>query len=511
MSNQQERFAPLNLPPGVHKQGTEYQNQGQWFDANGVRWYEKTMGPVGGWRKVTDTSNVAIQVSGIPRAAHGWKANNGVSWLGIGTTTKLYKYSDGVLDDITPGDLTTGGANSSQGSGAYGRGNYGAGNYGHGTGAQTIVPPGTWQLDNFGEDLMATLTSDGRILKAAPGDSVAAPITGDADLPLDIRGLVVTPERFLVALGGKQADAVEDRRRVAWASQETTDVWTASDTNSAGNFFLPSKGELLAGRRSRRQTMLWTDVDVYAMTFIGGTAVYAFEQLGDNCGAISPQAMVVLGDVMFWMSYGKFFVYDGALKPLECSVLDYVFNDLNQSERAKIQAIPNTLFDEIVWTYPSKTQTGRENDRYVAYNFREQHWTIGKLARAAGIDRGVFEYPVWLDPDGFVYEHEFGDDRTGLVGGVFAESGPVEIESGTLTARVQRFIPDELSQGDVSVKLLTRMYPEDVEKVRGPYTLEKITSVRFTARQARVRIDEVNAVRWRWGIPRLGWIAGSQR
>lgn len=519
-------------------------------------------------------SGINLQVSGKPRGSHGWKSNAAVSLLGVGTHTNLYLYTDGLLTDITPFGLTTGAADGLFVSGNYGSGAFGSGYYGTGSGALTLTPPATWQLDNFGELLVGSLSSDGRIFQASVNGAVAVllqeesgtatgaqtsttlqdtsktwvvnqwagrtvtitagtgsgqtrtitsntatiltvpvwgvtPVAGSsqysisANAPISNTAIVVTPERFIVALG-----ASGQGRKVQWASQESLTDWAASATNSAGSFTLTTKGRLMAGRRTRRQTMLWTDVDIYAMTFIGGTFVYAFEQLGDNCGLIGPNACIALGDRVFWMSYGKFFEYDGAIKPIPCDVADHVFNDLDQSQRAKIAAVPMTLFDEVWWFYPSKT-ADNENAKYVAYNFREGHWHVGTLPRASGIDRGIYEYPVLLDPDGFLYEHEFGANRTGQ--SVYAETGPIELGDGDQLLRLQQIIPDEQTLGDVRMTLYTSMYPTATEQSAGPFTAANPTAVRLTGRWVRLRVEEVNATNWRVGVPRIGVIPAGKR
>ncbi len=503
-----EKAIPLVLPPGIAKNGTKYQTKNRWFDANLVRWYEGIMGPIGGWRGVRKQSDqtLFITVTGKPRAAHGWKANDSLSHLAIGTHNKLWSYTDGAISDITPSDLTTDPTkllvDGTFVFGNYGTGNFGAGNYGTGSGALSYVAPATWQLDNFGELLVACHSGDGRLLQASPGGGLATVV--DVSAPISNLGLVVTPEHFLVALG-----AGGNARRVSWPDQESLSIWTPSDVNQAGSFDLPTKGRLVTGRRTRRQTILWTDVDMYGMTYVGGTEIYAFEQLGDNCGLISPQAPVVLGDRMFWMSFGKFFEYDGALKPIPCDVLDHVFNGLDQSQRTKVHAVPMTLFNEVWWFYPSKNRATYECDKVVAYNFQEKFWMIHDLPRGCGIDRGVYEYPVMVANDDLtVYEHEYADTR---ISNAFAETGPLELGEGDQLMRVQHIIPDEKTQGDVTMTLFGSLYPNAVEQVNGPFTAANPTATRITARQVRLRVDEVTKTNWRVGVPRLGVLPAGGR
>lgn len=500
-----EKMISLKLPPGVYRNGTRYQAKNRWYACNGVRWYEGIIGPIGGWRTVNDPSAVPLQVGGKPRAAYGWRANDALSHLAIGTHSKLWLYTDQALEDITPSDFVVGVDAHVDGifvAGNYGSGAFGGGYYGTGSGALTLVAPSTWTMDNFGEVLVACHTLDGRLLKANPGGGDATVV--DATAPINNSAVVVTPEHFIVALG-----ASGNARRVKWPDQESLSDWAITDANQANEFDLPTKGRLVSGRRTRRQTILWTDVDVYAMTYVGGIDIYAFEQLGENCGLISPQGCCVLGDRMFWMSYGKFFEYDGALKPLDCDVLDDVFGTLDQSQRAKVQAIPMTLFNEVWWTYPSKGRSTYENDKYVGYNFVEKHWIVGDLPRGAGIDRGVYEYPIMVDNNGLIYEHEFGGNRTGMT--VYAETGPVELGEGDQLLRIQQIVPDEKTLGDVRMTLFGANDPTSAERTIGPFNAAQPTPVRMTARQLRYRIDEVSATDWRVGTPRLGVIPAGNR
>jgi hypothetical protein len=536
-----ESYVPLRYAPGVYKQGTKYQAKGRWFHANLVRWYEGTMGPVGGWAKNKSTAGAVLSISGKARGMLGWKDDSNQAWMGIGTSPgKLYEYLNQVITDITPVDLVNGNVDGAFSvSGGWGDGFWAdvgdPDEWGFSLGASTLVPADTWQLDNYGQILVSSYTADGRILKQNLDGAPAVAVPG---APINCRGVVVTPERFLVALGAN-VGAGGGVRRVQGATQESplTDPndWIPANTNSAFIFDLTTKGELMAGRRTRRQTMLWTSVDMYAMTFVGGTAIYAFEQLGDNCGAISPNSMVSIGDIVFWMSNAKkFFIYDGALKALECDVLDYVFQNLDSTQAAKVYAVTNTLFNEIIWFYPTadnKDALGNpttENTAYVAYNYKEKTWAIGQLGRAAGIDRGVFSYPQYTSQDGFIYQHEYGFDHTGA-GTPFAESGPGELKDisgeplGFDIMRVQKYIPDEKTFGSASaindgnqlgslnMTFYRSRFPDEVEKVVGPFAAGNPTNLRFSTRNIRVRVDEIVAGLWRLGEPRLGVLPAGRR
>lgn len=499
-----EKLIPISPPPGLYRNGTRYQAKGRWYTANLVRFLSNTIRPIGGWRRMKDSSDVDISaLTGAPRGMISWRANTGVVRFGIGTHSKAYVLIDGAVTDITPASGFIAGSQDggySGGTGVYGAGNYGGGVFGGGSLSQTLVDADTWQLDSFGDYLVGCLTSDGKILvwDGNTANDFAAP----AAAPTSCRGVVVTPERFLVALG-----AGGDPRLVQWASQESTTDWVASASNSAGDFPLSTNGRLMAGRKTRRQTLLWTDVDLHTMTFVSTSVGYSFDQAGDNCGLLAPNAVSMAGTRAFWMSKTNFFVFDGYVKPIPCDVRDYVFSDINMVQRAKIWSMTISEFDEIWWFYPSPS--AMEPDRYVVYNYAEGHWTTGTLARATGVDRGASTTQVMLTSDGLIYEHEVGEDRNSEV--PYIESGPIELDEGDNFIRIQRIVSDENTIGDVEAKLYLANYPTDTEREVGPYTLGTPTDTRETARQVRLRLQQARETSWRVGVVRLGGIRVGRR
>lgn len=299
-------------------------------------------------------------------------------------------------------------------------------------------------------------------------------------------------------------------RRVYWASQETISVWGPLATNTAGSFDLATDGVLMCGKATRGQTLLWTTTDLWAMTYIGGDLVYAFARVGNNCGIISQHAAVVLDTAAHWMGFGKFFLYNGYVATNPCEVSDYVFGNFNNAQASKVWALANPLFGEVTWHYPSAAAT--ECDSYVTYNYLEDHWSFGVLARSCGVTQqagAVPPVPVLIGADGRIYDHETGNARTGA--SVFLESGPAQMGEGDTVMRLQRIVPDDKTQGDVQISLYTSMYPNAAETLNGPYTLTSPTSIRLTARQVRIRLQEAVATAWRVGVIRIGAIAGGRR
>jgi len=490
---------PLQLPPGVYRNGTELQSAGRWFDANLVRWYEGTMRPVRGWRKRSDNS-----ITGIARGILTWEDNAADPWVAVGTADKLYVYRvDGALAEITPASFTSGLVSAGTKTG-YGFGGYGAQEYGiERRNLIANTPATTWTMDTWGQFLLACSNGDGKIYEWQLGFStptLAAPLT---NAPTNNKAVMVTSERIVFALG-----AGGNPRKVQWSDQENNTVWTPSALNQAGDFELVTTGSLMCGKRVRGIHMLWTDVDVHVAQYIGQPFIYGFEKIGSGCGLIAPQAVATVADTSaFWMSQSGFWMYDGTVKPLPSDVSDFVFRNINTAQQSKIHAVHNSQFGEVWWFYPSATSN--EIDSYVLYNYRENHWSIGGLVRSCGSAPGTFDKPLMMGTDGYLYEHEVGVLNESE--SVYAESGPIQIGAGDNLMAVREVIPDELNQGEVELMFSTKLYPNGDETDFGPYSTANPTSVRFMGRQIKMKIKQNTPSVWRVGTMRLDAVAGGRR
>ena len=473
------------------------QSFGRWRDSSMVRWIEGTMRPIGGFE-----FRVSTGVSTSPRAILAWADSGGDSRLAIGSSESLLVVSaSSVVSDITPAGLVSGDddaqINTGYGGGFYGRGFYGTerlavGTYGEAT---------TWAFDNWGENLLACSSADGKIYEW--GLNVAVPADVVANAPIDNNSVMVTDERFVFALG-----AGGNPRLVAWSDREDNTTWSDATTNEAGSIELQTSGQIMSGVRVRGQALILTDQDAHTATYQGPPFVYGFERVGASCGSVSRKAVAVTDQGAFWMGARSFFNYNGgAVQTIPCDVSDYVFADINRAQQSKVFAVGNAQFGEVWFFYPSGDST--ENDRYVAYSYKENHWSIGQMSRTCGVDRGVFRRPIWADGGGDVYNHEVGLNYGGAE--VFAESGPIYIAGGDNVAVATRLIPDELTQGDTEMTFKTRFHPNDVERTYGPYSMANPTSVRFTGRQVRMRVSAVKNANWRVGVPRLEVTTGGKR
>jgi len=489
-------YIPLQIPPGVFKNGTEYQSKGRWNNSNLVRWFEGTIRPVGGWRKRT-----TAQLSGMARGLINWRDNSNNRRIAIGTHSKLYVLSESnALTDITPTGFTVGDADAVQKIG-YGYGTYGS--YAYGVARPdlgSVTPATTWSLDTWGEYLVGCSSKDGKLLEWQLDTGTDAAAMTNA--PTSCAGLVVTQERFVFALG-----AGGNPRKVQWCDQENNTVWSPLATNQAGDFELTTIGSLQCAKRIRGTTILFTDVDVHTATYIGPPYIYSFERVGTGCGVISKQAVAATDNACIWMAGSGFWMFDGFVKPLPSDVSDYVYSNLNTTQASKIYCVHNSAYGEIWWYYPSLATN--EIDSYVTYNYRENHWAIGTLVRTCGTDRGIFNNPILVDADGYVYEHEVGNNYD--FQSIFAESGPVELGVGDRVMSLTGLIPDEKTAGDVRARFSTKFYPNSTKYDYGPYTLSSPTSVRLTGRQIAVKLEGVSSTDWRVGVIRFDGKPGSLR
>jgi hypothetical protein len=489
---------PISIPPGVYRSGTELQSTGRWYDVNLVRWTEGAMEPVGGW-EVRPIS----ALTGKARSLITWKTNGNVRLMAAGTSSKLYAVTQSnVLVDITPTGFTAGSDNASTGAG-YGISTYGRGFYGTPRpDSGSVTPATTWSLDTWGEYLVGCSTSDGKLYEWQLDFTTPTKAAVIANAPINCIGLLVTADRSLFALG-----ASGDARTVAWSDLEDNTVWTPSSTNLAGSIQLQTSGRIITGKRVRGQNLILTDIDAHTLTYVGQPFVYQAEIAGRACGAASANCVAVLDNMAVWMGQKGFHVYDGYVKPLPCEVYDYVFNNININQLSKVYAVNNSQYNEVWWFYPSAGSN--ENDSYVSWDYVENHWTIGSLARTAGTDRSVFRNPIMIGTDNYIYDHEVGLNYSGAL--PYAESGPFQIGQGDQVLYINEMIPDERNQGSVSATFKTRYYPTSEETTYGPYSLTQPTSVRFNGRQIKMRVTTTTPSDWRVGTQRLNAIPGGRR
>ena len=488
-------LTPLELPQGLHRNGTDLQSSGRWRDGSLVRWRDGSMRPVGGWvERVANGSNAKPV-----RGAISWKTNAGDRFIALGTYEKLFLMNvSNSVTDITPTGFSSGYQSTTLNTG-YGASTYGTGNYGVArTDSTSYNSATTWSLDNWGEYLVSCADKDGKIYQynLSANTLLSNAPTGNA-------GIIVTSERYLFALG-----AGGDPAKVQWSDRENNNTWSPSASNQAGSQILQTNGEIMGGVRTRGQTLILTTTDAHTATFVGNPFVYGFERVGTACGIISKKAIAPVQGGAVWMGDRAFFQFSGgSVQEIKCDVGDYFFDNLNTDQKAKVHAVNNSEFGEVWWFYPSASST--ECDSYISWSYRENHWMYGSIDRCAGIDSGIFEYPIFFEPDGSIYEHENGLNYEGAT--IFCETGPMSIGNGDRLMNVVKMIPDEKTQGDVQATFKSRLYPNATETTHGPFDMASPTSLRFQGRQIRMRVTGNVLSDWRVGVMRLDTRQGGMR
>lgn len=388
-----------------------------------------------------------------------------------------------------------------------------------------------WQFDNYGEDLICQLV-DGSIYRWSPSSPTSrAQVIPNAPTK-STYALVSTPDRHLICFGTETTIGdpdSQDPMYVAFSSQEDIENFTPSATNTAGGQRLTDGNKIMSAVRSRGQILIFTDTSLHGMQYLGPPFTFGFQQLGANCGCISPHAAVDVNGLAFWMGKEAFYIFDGTVKKIPCTVQDYVFKDLNLVQGQKITVGLNSEFNEITWWYCSFTSD--YIDRYVTLNYLENVWTTGSMARTAWQDVGAFDRPIAVsyDPNStaepgaggsniqgltagrcMVYSHETGLNDVDQPINAYLQSGYFDISEGDNMLFMKRFIPDfKEQQGDLTVHLLLRPYPQASASPSSldPYvitpTTEKVDT-RARGRQISLRIESDDLdTRWRYGTLRV--------
>ena len=374
--------------------------------------------------------------------------------------------------------------------------------------------------DNWGEDLLFNvfdgtpyywdktlgLGSRATDLASQPNASGAPTITR--------RIMVSGSDRHVVCFGCNPLDETDqDLLMVRWSDQENPADWTPTATNTAGSQRISSGSEIISAQKTRQEMLIWTDTALHAMRFTGPPFTFGFSMLANNVSIIGPNAVTTVGDKVFWMDRENFYVYTGRVQVIPCTLLRYVFDDINLEQSFKCFAASNKMFDEVFWFYPSADST--EIDRYVKFNFTENTWDLGTLSRTAWVDYGVHDNPRACgiaNSTNFVYIHETGDDDDGSAMTSFIESADFDLGDGQQFMFVSRLIPDiditsTSATASVDYILKTRNFPGDslaTNSTNAVTSSTQQTFLRSRSRQAALRIESSTTdITWTLGDLRL--------
>jgi len=378
-----------------------------------------------------------------------------------------------------------------------------------------------WAQDNWGEDL-AFNVYDGapyywdKTLGLENRATTFASQTGASGAPTITRRTMVSgADRHIVCLGCNPIGETEqDLLMIRWSDQEGPFDWTPTATNTAGSQRISSGSEIIAAQKTRQEMLVWTDSSLHAMRFVGPPFTFGISMLANNVSIIGPNAATTVGDKVFWMDRENFFVYTGRVQVIPCTLLRYVFDDINLEQNFKCFAASNKMFDEVFWFYPSADAS--EIDRYVKFNFTENTWDLGTLSRTAWVDYGIHDNPRGsgqASDTNYIYIHESGDDADGSAMASFIESADFDLGDGEQFMFIDRLIPDiDITSTDaeasVNYILKTRNYPGDSLTTNSTNAVKASTQqafLRSRSRQAALRIEsDTTDITWTLGDLRLG-------
>ena len=340
--------------------------------------------------------------------------------------------------------------------------------------SETVLDSRYWVFENFGEDLLC-LQSNGQLFRwdtSSGTSSRAAVASGNA--PTSSRHLILsTPDRHVILLGTETTIGTttsQDDLFLRFSSQEDFTTWSPTSTNTAGSFRIQDGSKIITTLRSRGGILIWTDTSLHQLQFIGPPFIFGLSQLASNCGAVSPYAAVDVNGTTFWMSQQSFYMFDGAVKKIPCSVQDYVFDDFSITQQPLVYAGLNSDFNEITWFYASKDSDFI--DRNVTYNYVEGTWYTNSLARTTWLDYGVYQVPYATeysstvtgdsptvlgatDGSSIIYQHEEGTDNDIQAMECFLQSADFDIQDGEEVLSISRYIPDFKDQKGSANVLLT--------------------------------------------------------
>ena len=338
----------------------------------------------------------------------------------------------------------------------------------------TVLDSRYWVFENFGEDLLA-LQSNGKLFRwdTSSGVTTRAAVAS-ANAPTASRHLILsTPDRHVIVMGTETTIGTttsQDDLFLRFSSQEDFTTWSPTSTNTAGSFRIQDGSKIITTLRSRGGILIWTDTSLHQLQFIGPPFIFGLSQLASNCGAVSPYAAVDVNGTTFWMSQQSFYMFDGAVKKIPCSVQDYVFDDFSITQQPLVYAGLNSDFNEITWFYASKDSDFI--DRNVTYNYVEGTWYTNSLARTTWLDYGVYQVPYATeysatvtgdsptvlgatDGSSVIYQHEEGTDNDIEAMECFLQSGDFDIQDGEEVLSISRYIPDFKNQKGSANVLLT--------------------------------------------------------
>jgi hypothetical protein len=428
---------------------------------------------------------------------------------------------------------------------------WGSGAWGEAASASNVtLEPGLWSLDNYGQVLIATI-ANGKTFTWNAGEASrlttrASTTTSGFETtnnPTASRLTLVSPTtRHLCHFGTETTigdSTTQDDMFIRFSDQENINLYSPTAVNTAGTFRLQDGTKIVGSLKAKETILVWTDNALYTMKFVGAPFTFGFEQVGTNCGLIGKNAAVEIDGVAYWMSGNGFFLFDGTVKSMQCSIEDYVYDLIDTTKGQQVAAGIDNLHTEVVWYYPSTSS--EYNDQYVVYNYGEstpqlQVWYPGTEARTSWIDASVYPnpfatkynstasgtFPVIVGEDGLgqtvYFEHHVGTDQVNPDGSTTAITSTLTSfdfdlgvqGDGEYFLAMRRFLPDFKNlQGSIQMTLAVKRYPSQssIDTALSPFTITTSTTkvdTRARGRFANVKIANTGISEdWRFGTLRL--------
>jgi len=410
--------------------------------------------------------------------------------------------------------------------------------------ATSALPTGvsaatTYYLQNVVSGVSANIstTAGGSLINtSSTGTGVYISLLVDAPLFQNYI-LISDVSRFVILFGCNDiaTSAPLDPMLIRWSNQESVVDWYPSVANQAGSVRLSHGSAILTAVQVRQEVLVWTDSSLYSLQYLGPPLVWGTTLVGDNLSIISPNAAIIASGTAYWMGVDKFYKYDGRMSTMRCDVRQYVFNDINLGQGYQVFAGTNEGFNEVWWFYCSSTATAI--DKYVIYNYSEDIWYYGNMARSAWLDSGLSSFPIAATYANNIVNHENGvdDGVTGTLVPITASitSSQFDIGDGHNMAFVWRMLPDLTFRGStdgttpsLTMQLLplqnsgsgyndprsvggtsttatqsvtaTQTYPIDLDTFTGQI------NIRVRGRQMSMRIESTAlGTQWQLGSPRI--------
>jgi hypothetical protein len=341
-------------------------------------------------------------------------------------------------------------------------------------------------------------------------------------------------QRFVIAFGANPytpatPNSTFDPMLVRWSDQDNPYQWVPQLTNQSGEYLLTNGSYIMGARATRQEILVWTDSALYSMQYLGAPYVWGFQVLMDNISVMSPNCMITVNNVTYWMGLEKFYMYSGRVETLPCSLRQYVFNNINKDQSYQVFAGANEGYNEVWWFYCSQGST--VVDQYVIYNYLDKVWYYGTMGRTAWIDVGSNPNPIAADYNSHLLYHEVGNDdvsgTTPVPIDAYVQSSDFDIGDGHNFGFVWRILPDvnfngsNVNEPSVTMTVKPRqnsgtpygqadnpaVQSYDNYSTRGTYNIQEFDGqvyTRLRGRQMSFRIESNTlGVSWQLGTPRI--------